>query len=66
MEKLLLALLPMLIQYGPQLVKDVVDLVHGNPQQQGESDEAYIARLNDLTNQNILSTLSQDKQVEEG
>lgn len=65
MGSLLVSILPLIIQYGPQMVKDVVDLIHGNPQQQGETDDAYIARLKTLTVQNLQTALDQDKQVEE-
>jgi hypothetical protein len=64
MDQLLVTLLPLLIQYGPQLIKDGVDLIHGNPQLQDETDDAYIARLKTLTDANIQTTLDQDKQVE--
>lgn len=58
-------LLPLLIQFGPALIKDVVDLIHGNPRVVGETDEAYIMRLQTLTEQNIQATLDQNKTVEE-
>jgi hypothetical protein len=65
MESLLGTLLPLIVQYGPSLVKDTVDLIHGNPQQQNETDEAYIVRLNNLTESTLQKVLDQDKTVEQ-
>jgi len=66
MGSLLTSLLPLIVQYGPGLVKDIVDLIHGNPQQQGETDDAYIARLNAMTESTLQKVLDQDKTVEQG
>lgn len=66
MGSVLTTLLPLVVQYGPGLVKDLVDLIHGNPQTQGETDNAYIARLNALTESTIQKVLDQDKTVEQG
>jgi hypothetical protein len=38
------ALLP-LIQNGPALVQDILNLFKGNPQNAGETDADYIARI---------------------
>lgn len=51
-------------QYGPGLVKAVSDLIHGNPQQQGETDDAYIARLNALTDAKLADAAANDAAVE--
>jgi hypothetical protein len=64
MEQLLLTLLPLLIQFGPGLIKDVVSLVQANPQQQGETDDAYIARLSPLTDALLIAAKQEDAQVE--
>jgi hypothetical protein len=65
MESLLGTLLPLIVQYGPGLIKDTVDLIRGNPQQQNETDEAYITRLNTLTESTLQKVLDQDKTVEQ-
>lgn len=65
MGSLLNTLLPLIVQFGSVLVKDIVDLIHGNPQQQGETDDAYVARLNSLTESMIQTVLDQDKTVEQ-
>lgn len=51
-------------QYGPQLVKGVTDLIHGNPQAPGETDDAYIARLGDLAAAKEADTKANDAAVE--
>lgn len=64
MEQLLLTLLPLLIQFGPELVKDVIGLTQQNPQQQGETDDAYIARLAPETAALLASAKAEDAAVE--
>ena len=44
--EVLAALIKLIGDLGPALVKSITDLIHGNPQQSGETDDAYIARLN--------------------
>lgn len=39
------ALLPIFAQAAPQLIADIANLIKGNPQAQGETDAAYIARI---------------------
>lgn len=39
------ALLPIFAQAAPQLIADIAALIKGNPQTQGETDAAYIARI---------------------
>jgi hypothetical protein len=51
-------------QYGPALVKDITNLIHGNPQLAGETDAAYIARLNTLASAKQADTLANDAAVE--
>lgn len=60
----LAALLPVVTQYGPVLVKDIADLIHGNPQQQGEADDAYIQRLNTAIDAKLDDAAGKDKIVE--
>lgn len=49
----------------PQLVKDVVDLIHGNPQQQGETDDAYIARINGQIDGNAAKIAQEDAEIQQ-
>lgn len=45
-SSLIAALLPILLgQALPALIADIEALIKGNPQNQGESDQDYIARL---------------------
>jgi hypothetical protein len=61
------ALITLLIQagaqYGPALVKSIADLIHGNPQQQGETDAAYIARISAQIDAKAADTTAQDESV---
>lgn len=60
---LIVAILAAFSQYGPALVKSITDLVHGNPQQQGETDEAYIARIKTQIDTKAVDTTTTDNQV---
>jgi hypothetical protein len=51
-------------QFGPPLVKGIIDLIHGNPQQQGETDDAYIARINALSDAKLADAERNDAEVE--
>lgn len=64
--QLIATLIPVLLQVTPQLVKDVADLIHGNPQQQGEADDAYIARLNAQIDANAKVVAAEDAAIENG
>jgi hypothetical protein len=64
MVQLLTTLFPLVIQYGPGLLKDIIDLWEQNPQQQGETDDAYIARLSPLTEALIAAAKQEDAEVE--
>ena len=44
-EQLLAQLLPYLVSGGITIVEDIIATIKGNPQQQGETDDAYIARV---------------------
>ena len=63
---LISALLPVFIQYTPIAVRDIANLVHGNPQQQGEADDAYVARLVAIQNADAASVIAQDQKIQEG
>lgn len=62
--QLIASLLPLLLQYGPELVKSVSALIHQNPQTAGETDEAYIARLNVMITANLNDAAKNDAAVE--
>lgn len=62
--QLIATLIPVLLQVTPQLVSDVANLIHGNPQQQGETDDAYIARISTLIDQNAAAVQAGDAAIE--
>jgi hypothetical protein len=64
MLELITLLLGAAAKYGPGLVKNVSDLIHGNPQQQGETDDDYIARINGLIDTKLADAEAKDKEVE--
>lgn len=64
LTQLIAVLLPIIAQATPALVKDVVDLIHGNPQQDGEDDAAYIARVGALIDANVAKVEAGDKDVQ--
>lgn len=43
--EIIAALLPIFAQAAPGLISDIEQLIRGNPQTQGETDAAYIARI---------------------
>jgi len=53
-------------QFGPALVKDVSNLIHGNPKTPGETDEAYVARIGAQIDQNTQRVVDQDKDIQQG
>lgn len=61
---LLISLGPAIAQYGPEFVKGFIDLVHGNPQNTGESDADYITRTNGLIDAKLLDAETKDAQIE--
>lgn len=61
---LLAQLLPLLLEYTPQLIHDGVDLIHGNPQQPGETDEAYIQRVYASIDADVAQIEQQDADIQ--
>ena len=61
---LIVALLQAFSQYGPALVKSITDLIQGNPQQQDEADDAYVARIAAMIDQKAADTAATDAKVE--
>lgn len=62
--QLIATLIPLLVQYSPQLIADVATLIHGNPQQQGETDQQYIARMQVQADQIVAVIDSQDADIQ--
>jgi hypothetical protein len=58
------ALLPIFAQAAPQLIADIVALIKGNPQAQGETDAAYIARIDAEIAATTQHVVDEDKQVQ--
>ncbi len=46
------------------LIQDLARLFAGNPQQQGEADAAYIARVGALIDQNTAKIVAQDADIQ--
>lgn len=65
-EQLIAQLILLGIQFGPELVKDVANLIHGNPKNADESDAEYIARLQSQVAQNTTSVDQQDDAIQGG
>jgi len=53
-------------QYGPGLVKDIANLIHGNPMQPGETEADYIARIGAQIDADAANIAAQDKAIQEG
>jgi hypothetical protein len=63
-QELLAILLPLLVQYTPTAIKDIIALVEGNPQAAGEADADYIARLGAQIEANDVSIQAQDAEIQ--
>lgn len=63
--QIIAALLPIFAQAAPKLIGDIVELIKGNPQAQGETDDAYIARINAQIANNTSIIEQEDKQIQE-
>lgn len=63
-KELLAILLPLLVQYTPTAIKDIIALIEGNPQAQGEADADYIARMGSLIDANDASIAAQDAEIQ--
>lgn len=62
--QLIIALINLGFQFGPELVKDVATLIHGNPQQQGETVDAYVARVGGIIDANTAKVIAEDKDIQ--
>ena len=60
---LITAILASFVQYGPQLVVSITNLIHGNPQTTTETDAEYIARIQGLIDKTAADTTATDNQV---
>lgn len=63
-SSLIAAVLSTFLIYGPGLVKSVTDLIHGNPQRPGETDEEYVARINAMIDAKAADTAAVDAEIE--
>jgi hypothetical protein len=63
-QELLAILLPLLVQYTPTAIKDIIALIEGNPQNAGESDADYISRLGAQIDANDASIQAQDAEIQ--
>jgi hypothetical protein len=63
-QELLAILLPLLVQYTPTAIKDIIALVEGNPQAAGEADADYIARLGKQIDANDAAIQAQDAEIQ--
>jgi hypothetical protein len=51
-------------QYGPTLVKDIANLIHGNPKLPTETDADYVARIGGMIDANTQNVIDQDKAIQ--
>jgi hypothetical protein len=65
-ENLILALLQLGATFTPVLVKDIANLIHGNPKAAGETDEEYVARIGQQIDKNTQSVIDQDAAIQGG
>lgn len=63
-SQILAALLPIFAQYGATGIRDIISLIEGNPQQQGETDAAYIERTGGLIDANVQKVVAGDAVVQ--
>jgi hypothetical protein len=63
-QELLAILLPLLVQYTPTAIKDIIALYEGNPQKAGESDADYVARLGAQIEANDAAIQAQDAEIQ--
>lgn len=62
---LLAGLIQLGTQYGIPLVEQAISAIKGNPQQQAETDAAYIARLNADTDATLADASGKDAIAEQ-
>lgn len=63
-ESLILALIQLGVQFTPVLVKDVANLIHGNPKTTTETDADYVARIGRQIDTNTQNVVDQDAQIQ--
>lgn len=61
---LILALVQLGIQFTPVVVKDVANLIHGNPKTAAETDAEYVARIGGQIDQDAANIAAQDKAIQ--
>lgn len=64
MTPLILALIQLGIQYTPVAVKDIANLIHGNPKTATETNEQYVARIGTLIDANTANVIAQDAEIQ--
>jgi hypothetical protein len=63
-KELIAILLPLILQYTPTAIKDITQLIEGNPQKAGEADADYITRLGAQIDANDASIAAQDAEIQ--
>lgn len=64
MSPLVTILIGLTAQFGPTLVKDIANLIHGNPKTAAETDADYIARIGRQIDTNTQNVIDQDKAIQ--
>ena len=64
MSPLVTILIGLTAQFGPTLVRDIANLIHGNPPTPGESDADYIARIGRQIDTNTANVIAQDAEIQ--
>lgn len=63
-KELLAILLPIIMQYTPTAIRDILALIEGNPQKQGEADADYIARMGKMIDAGVAKIDAQDAEIQ--
>ena len=66
MNPLVTILLGLGAQFGPQLVKDIANLIHGNPKTATESDAEYVARIGAQIDADAANISAQNDAIQNG
>lgn len=62
--QIIAALLPIFAQAAPKLIADIAALIHGNPQNAGETDADYIARIDAAISSTAGEIAAEDAEIQ--
>lgn len=64
MTPLILTLIQLGIQFTPTAVRDIANLLHGNPKTATESEAEYMARIGGLIDANTANIEAQNAEIQ--